>query len=382
MTTGLPRADVDAALASLMADERVQVAVSEPAVVVYRIDQTRALDASRALAPPSDGGECRPGSPPARTSRPASRRWRRRSPDRRSHRVTAFDAKTLRLIHARGGVVSLAELVEHTGLTVAEARRDAERLAELYGGEPHPSWDGHVVYAFPDLVESAHGAFHVREPRPAWVRAEDPTEERRGAASRGTKLGWVGLGATGAAALTWLASFPPPPGGRALVLATVAGASVTAAFGVTRALLHRIARHPSLRLRRAETVRRYVLGYVFETALRGKGVVSLDRTVSYLRMRTGDGRVHRRTVERALRRLAEEFEAPVTELHGDLFFGFRNVKRQFLASQVQRARLRLERRAVGPTLYDSGESELAAARRELDDFDRVLRSPAPPGRSR
>jgi len=111
---------------------------------------------------------------------------------------------------------------------------------------------------------------------------------------------------------------------------------------------------------------------VFETALKGKGVVSLDRTVEYLQARAGRRKVSRSAVEKALRQLAEEFEAVITEHNGDLFFGFRNVKRQFLASQVQRRELQLARTARGRTVYDSADSPIEAAGRELEAFDREL----------
>jgi hypothetical protein len=111
---------------------------------------------------------------------------------------------------------------------------------------------------------------------------------------------------------------------------------------------------------------------VFETALKGKGVVSLERTVQYLEARAGKRSVSRPAVEKALRQLAEEFEAVITEHNGDLFFGFRNVKRQFLASHVQRRELQLARTARGRTVYDSADSPLEAAGRELEAFDREL----------
>jgi hypothetical protein len=208
--------------------------------------------------------------------------------------------------------------VEHTGLPLAEARDEMRRLAECFGGVPHPSLDGHVVYAFPELMTSAHGRFGTREPRPAWVRSRDPIRASRGG-----------------------------------VLAS-------------------IVRFLHLRPRRSATVRRYLLGLVIETALAGKGVVSLDRAVRYLRARTGTPRVRRRVVERALRDLAAEFEAPITELGGDVFFGFRNVKRQFLASLLVRRQAQLARTASGPTVFDTADAPLVAAARELEAFDRAL----------
>lgn len=373
MATGLPLGAIEAALDTLMVEERIQVAVSESAVLVYRLHDRR----QGGVGYP-DGPERRVSGftasaivppPPPRSAR--RRRWGPRFPHREPRRPHSFDQKTLRLIRARGGVVSIAELVEHTGLTVEGARLEAERLVGLYGGEAHPSWDRHVVYAFPDLVASAHGDFHVREPRPAWVRTEEPMLDSRASDSR-HRWPQATCGAVAAGAFSWFATFPPAAGGRIALLAVVAGASAGATFLVAERLLRAALRHPRLRVHRWETLRRYILGHVFETALRGKGVVSLNRTISYLKTRTGGARISRRKVERALRSLAEEFDAPETELDGDRFFGFRNVKRQFLASHVQRVRLQLQRRATGRTLFDSGDAESVAAEREFDIFDRAL----------
>jgi len=362
MATGLPRRAVEAALGALMAEEWIQIVVSESAVLVYRLHERGAADVRQGAA------DVRRGANDARRAKTTRR-------SEASADTPGFDRKTLRLIRARGGVVSIAELVEHTGLTVWEAEREAQRLASLYGGEPHPSWDGHVVYAFPDLVESAHGSFSVREPRPAWARAEAPVTVPvwPASASARAQRAAAGAAALAAASVTWFSFVPPDPLGRALVLASVAGISAGAAFVLARFAAGRIRRHPAARVRDAEAIRRYALGFVFETALRGKGVVSVGRTAEHLERRFGGRRVARSTVKRALRQLALEFDATVTYFGGETFFGFRNVKRQFLASHVVRVRLGLERKASGRILFDSGDSALAAAERELEEFDRALR---------
>ncbi len=297
--TGLFRSEVVTALESLMTAERVHVRVSESGDIVYHLDRSG---------------------------------WRRmRSGGRRSSRSgqVAFDRKTLRLIRAREGVLSMAELVEHTGLPLAEAELEMKRLVARYGGEAHPSWDGHVVWAFPELMSSTHGRFDVREPRPAWVRAEDPVDQARS-------------------------------GG-----------------GVIGRLARAVRRQGWRRFRDRRTVRRYALGHVIQTALAGKGVVSLAGTVRYLQARAGRRVVRRASVEAALRQLAEEFRAPVTEVNGDLFFGFRNVKRQFLASHVVRRHMRLGRTPSGRTVFDSADSPGMAATRDLASFDAELLAAAP-----
>jgi hypothetical protein len=222
----------------------------------------------------------------------------------------AVERKTAQLIRAREGVLSIAELVEHTGLRVADAEHEMLRLAERFGGVPHVSLDGHVVHAFPDLVASAHGRFLDGEPRPAWVRMQP-----------------------GSARGVWRGRF----------------------FASRR-----------------ERLRRQLLGPVFQTALAGKGVVSLERARAYLRSRERRAPA-RAAVERALRELAVDFDAPVTRLDGDLFFGFRSVKRQFLASHLVRRRLRLRHTAEGEAVFDTADSRVRAAARDLEAFDRELR---------
>jgi len=285
--TAVARRDVERALEGLMAAGDAHVRVSASGDVVYHVEgEARSSRYRRpvTLFTPTTG-DAPSGAP--------------------------FDRKTVQLIRAREGVLSVAELVEHTGLRVAEAEREMARLAERFGGVPHVSLDGHVVHAFPELMVSAHGRFPDREPRPAWVRARAPVPSRA-------------------------------------LLAGVLGE------------------------RRRDTLRRHALGLVIQTALAGKGVVSLARAVAYLRGREGR-HVGSHAAGAALRELAADFDAPVTELGGDLFFGFRKVKRQFLASQVVRRRLRLARTATGEAVFDSADSPARAGERDLEAFDRELK---------
>lgn len=138
------RTEVEATLVALIASERVQVKVSDAGDVVYR------------LAGTGSGTMLAPDRLPA---------------------VVRFDRKTLHLVRALDGVLSLAELVEHTGTSVAEAEREMRRLVAWYGGEEHVSLDGHVVYAFPLVMTSVHAPARIRAPRPAWLRSNDPMGE-------------------------------------------------------------------------------------------------------------------------------------------------------------------------------------------------------------
>ena len=350
--------EVERTLERLMADDRVQVTVTESATLDYRLNERRTL--------PRSGGSrrwtSRRGFQPVPTPTPPKRR-----------RSRGFEQKTLRLIRARGGVLSLAELVEHTGLPLKEAEAELRRLSESYGGEGHPSLDGHVVYAFPELMVTSQGPPVGREPRPAWVRARDPM--RNSATRRREKLQLVlgGVGFLGVAGAGLFVLSEPGLVSNPAVVAITGALLGVATFVFGRRVVQAWGLSPRFRFRNQRTLRRYALGYVVETALKGKGVVSLERTMKYLQARAGKSRVRRASVESALRQLAVEFDAPITELNGDFFFGFRNVKRQFLASEIERRRLNLARATGGETLFDSGDSELAAGERELAAFDLELR---------
>lgn len=358
---GLPCEEVEDSLEALMASDRGHVKVSGSGAVIYHLGKRGPEPALRGRPEASAPGQLRP---PAKGFSDT--------------RQVKFDRKTIQLIRAREGVISMAELVEHTGLPLAEAEEEMQRLAECYGGEAYPSWDGHIVHAFPQLMVSAHGRFPDREPRPAWVRAEDPV--RRAKQSRHSEtLRLVGNGAGLLSSVLVLSSVFSMLGGEVLpVLLGVGGlGSALGVYVFGRGLLSVLPHHRLFRFRQARTLRRYALGLVFETALAGKGVVSLSRMVEHLQARAGKQKVRRSTVEAALRELAREFDAPITEVDGELFFGFRNVKRQFLASHVQRRRLQLGRTASGRTVFNSADSPLAATARDLELFDRELRQRYP-----
>ena len=291
---GLPRQDVENALEEMIAVDRAQVRVSNSGELIYHLSERRA--ARRPTTLQRVLGRTATDPPPKDIAN-ARRVW--------------FDRKTLRLIRARQGVISMAELVEHTGLPLKDAEKEMQRLADCYGGEPLASWDGHIVHAFPELMASAHGRFGVREPRPAWVRAADPTRLTKRSLRRET-LGLVlnGVGLAASVVVPWLLLSRLGVAGASpfLWLAEVPAAAGVFFFG--HRLIQGVGHHPLFRFRRMRTLRRYALGHVVETALKGKGVVSLDRTLKYLQTRAGKRRVKRSAVEEALRELAREFDAP------------------------------------------------------------------------
>jgi len=334
--TGLPRSSVERSLDVLIATQRSHVRVLERGDVTYHVGRP-AFDGVAAKWLPGLFGTERRRTPP-RSELVAARR-------------AAFHRKTLRLIRTRDGVLSLAELVE---------------------------LDGYVVYAFPALMESVHGRFAAREPRPAWVRSEDPMDHARQRRLR-ARLGIV-MASAGSAVLVGVpfavaATKALGAAGALAVLGVGAAAVAVAGLGaslVVVGLRDVVRHHRRFRFRQRDTLRRYALGHVVETALGGKGVVSLKRTVRFIQARAGKRKVPRALVEAALRDLAEEFGAPITTEGDDLFFGFRNVKRQFLASYLVRRQLALGRMVAGDTVYDTEDAPAAAAARELALFDREL----------
>jgi hypothetical protein len=320
--TGLPSSEVEESLQQLMALGGSHVRVNECGDMTYRLAP---LESS-----PPDGWSSHTAE-----HRRIGPRFRRFSRDG----ALGFDHKTLNLIRARRGVLSLAELVEHTGLTLHDAELEMCHLERDYGGQSIPSLDGHLVWVFPQLMTTAHGRFATREPRPAWVRARAPLRR--------------------------------PLAGRSIVrfgLYHRVGAILRAAWS----------RRPFRALSRRE-LRRFALGHIYRVALAGKGVVSLDRAVEFVQARVPRWRIRRSRMEAVLRGLAAEFDGPITEGKGNgLFFGFRNVKRQFLASEIVRCKLDLERRATGRIVFDSADSPSEAQRREIEIFDEELRGSEPP----
>ena len=190
---------------------------------------------------------------------------------------------------------------------------------------------------------------------------------------RAARCGFATIAAGGTTALAgpWIL-------GSAFATATLFGAAAApiAAGAVLVGLGVRLVRrnHHHFRFSQTDAIRRYALGYVVETALAGKGVVSLERVTQFIQSRAGRVKVRRATVESALRQLSIEFEAPITRQGGDLFFGFRNVKRQFLASHLMRRQLGLGTTVSGGTVFDTEDSREIADKRELDAFDRALKS--------
>ena len=80
-------------------------------------------------------------------------------------------------------------------------------------------------------------------------------------------------------------------------------------------------------------------------------------------------------VEAALHQLAAEFDADVSageSGEGSLRFSFPAIRKQFLASETVRRRLKLEKGNIGEVVYSSADSAAEASERDQAAFDREL----------
>ena len=129
------------------------------------------------------------------------------------------------------------------------------------------------------------------------------------------------------------------------------------------------------RARKARNVRRLVLGLVYREALAGGGSVTAEAATTYVQAKIKDRTVDPSEVEVALHQLAAEFDANVSSGEagaGSLRFSFPAIRKQFLASETVRRRLKLEDDKIGEVVYSSEDSPAEAAARDQAAFDREL----------
>jgi len=294
-------------------------------------------------------------------------------PDRPQPTQTQLDRSTLRLIRARRGVLTSAELVQHTALPLPQADEEMGRLLGAYAGEPSVSGDGEVVYAFPELMVSAHGRVKASEPAPAWMRMEYPVELTGNDKKTDALIGGMGLFNLVAGATAPWFIFPQlgisgMPAFIGLVLVPVIFSVLFLGAPVVRRFTTR--RENKARLQR--NVRRAVLSLAYGEAL-GKGAsVTIEAAYQHTQAKLGVD-IDRALVEAAVHQLAAEFDADVlSRPDGALGFRFPGARRQFLASESVRTSLRLEEQTLGATIFSSGDSTSEADARELANFDRQL----------
>jgi hypothetical protein len=312
-------------------------------------------------------------------------------PDRPKPTRKQLDRSTLRLIRARRGALTTAELIEHTALGMPEAEEEMGRLLGSYAGEPTVSRDGELVYAFPELMTSAHGPVKTREPNPAWMRMEYPLEltgnEKKHDA---VIMGMNGFTLVAGATAPWFIFPQLGLGGTAAFVGLVLIPVVFSVLFFSVPLLRVLGVRKENRAREARNVRRLVLGLVYREALAGGRPITVEAATAHVQAKMKDRIVDRSAVEAALHQLAAEFDADVTTgpvgqsgsrpstadgsaPGGDsLRFSFPAIRKQFLASEAVRRRLKLEDAELGDVVYSSADSEEEASERDRAAFDREL----------
>ena len=294
-------------------------------------------------------------------------------PDRPKPTRQQLDRSTLRLIRARNGVLSTAELVEHNGLPQPKAEDEMGRLVGAYDGEPVVSTDGRLAYAFPSLMVSAHDRVAVTEPRPTWMRLEVPRElTGNEAASNAGIIGMNAFTLVASATAPWFIFPRLGIGGPAAFIGLVVVPFIYSllffAFPAVRALG---VAHEN-RARRRRNLRRVTLGLVYDESVGRSGGVTVDQAKAHAD-RTLKEPTSLADAEKTLQQIAAEFDADVApDEEGRLVYTFPTLSADFAAAERVRRSLKLESSRLGEIVFDTGDTEAEADARDQAAFDRQL----------
>ena len=294
-------------------------------------------------------------------------------PDRPKPTRKQLDRGTLRLIRARDGIVSTAELVQHTGAPFEDAEIEMGRLLGAYDGEALVSPDGEIVYAFPGVMASVDGGRDVREPNPAWLRLEHPLELTGNTAGANAIV--VGMNAftlLAGATAPWFIFPRLGLGGSAAFVGLVLVPVVFSVLFFAGPLLRMVGVRIENRRRRRRNVRRVLLGLVYRRSLEGASI-GVGEAHSYVGSRLEGASVSVGQIEALLHELAADLDADVSVADdGGVSYRFDAIRRQLAASETVRAKLRLEQRDLGEIVFSTSDSPEDADRRDADAFDREL----------
>jgi hypothetical protein len=294
-------------------------------------------------------------------------------PDKPNPTQSQLDRSTIRLIRARKGVITTAELVEHTALTFPEAEDEMGRLIGAYDGEAAISPDGELVYAFPELMLSAHDQ-RPREPNPAWLRLERKQElTGNTAGANAVVAGMNGFTLVAAATAPWFIFPRLGIGGPAAFVGLVLvpfvfsilfyGVPFLRMWGVTR----------ENKQREKQNIRRVLLGLVYSRSLGRERDVGEGEAHEHVVARLKSQVVKQADVDAAIRALAAELDAEVeVDDTGGTRYRFPALRRQFSASETVRRKLQLENRTLGEIVFSTSDSAIEAGEREFALFDREL----------
>jgi hypothetical protein len=295
-------------------------------------------------------------------------------PDRPKPTQKQIDRGTLRLIRARKGVLTTAELVEHTALTYPEAESEMGRLLGAYDGEAVPSPDGELVYAFPELTKSLHQDRRARPPNPTWLRLEYPLELTGNAAGANAVVaGMNGFTLLAAATAPWFIFPRLGIGGPAAFVGLVLVPMVFSVLFFGIPLVRTVGVKLENRRRARRNVRRVLLGLVYSRALDGNRPVGSGEAHRYVSARLKEQQPSPGVVDAVLRELAAELDADVTANEtGELLYSFPVIPRELAAAESVRRTLELEKRDLGEIVYSTADTAEEAGERELRLFDRGL----------
>ncbi len=295
-------------------------------------------------------------------------------PDRPQPTQNQLDRSTLRLIRARKGVLTTAELVEHTGASFEDAEEDMGRLLGSYDGEAAVSPNARVVYAFPGLMASVDGKSAPREPSPTWMRLE-PQRELTGN-TPGANAAVAGMNAftlVASATAPWFIFPRLGIQGPAAFVGLVVVPIVFSALFFAGPLVRMAGVKLENRRRKLRNVRRLLLGLVYSRSLDGGRPVSEAEAWDFVRARLGEGQTTEEQVRKGLRAIATEFYADVSVGDdGAVSYTFERVHDDFAASDSMRQKLRLDERSLGDIVFSTDDSSAEADARDLELFDRSL----------
>lgn len=292
------------------------------------------------------------------------------------------DREMLRFIRARRGVVTAAELVQHTGMGLAEAESELARLMVAHDGDAEAGDDGTLLYLFPGLMLSAAGPVSEREPPPAWRRLE-PSKPLTGN-SKGTNLVIGGINTFNlvAAATAPLFIFPRlglggPAAEVVLIWVPVTFSTMFFAVPALRAL--QVTRENTRRA--ARNVRKVLVGLVSKFTLTGAEPEPLPEPDAVARVHEAlPGKKYARVpVQPQLDRLVAEFDGQVEPAaDATLLYRFPAFRAQVATAHRARHARALDQQTVGDIVFSSGDDATEESRRDLEDFDRQLAADATP----
>lgn len=311
-------------------------------------------------------------------------------PDRPQPTQAQKDRSLVRLVRSRRGVVTVADLVQHTGLRRHEAEEEMARLMSAYDGDVKVAPGGELIYVFPELMVSAHGRVSEQAPDPAWRRLEPPLELTGN--DRGTNLaiGFVNAFNLTAAATAPLFIFPRlglggPAAWVGLVWVPLVFSSMF--FGIPLFRKWSVARENGRRAQ--DNLRKVLLSSVYRTSVVPDGAQPLTAEMAGQEVSKALGQkgalpsgaarsLSQRDVEAQLLQLTADWDAAVEAGGaGRVEYRFPEIRKELLAGEQARNALALEKKEVGEIVYSSGDSTKQAEEREAAAFDRELASGAP-----